>query len=244
MKLRIEKSVTVITPTIGSHKLRDAMEGVRNQTYKSTKHLIVVDGPQYFNKAVQHIEVSNPDPKVQLSVTPENTGANGFYGHRIYASYPHLINSEYVAFLDEDNWYDPEHIESLVSTIESKNLNFAYSMRKIHNSDGNFLIEDNCESLGKWPIWHNKEEYLVDTSSYLFKRDFLVQTCNLWHFGWGGDRRFFSLIKDRSNHDSSRKHTLCYRLDGNEGSVKESFFINGNNNQNVTYNGKLPWKTF
>jgi glycosyltransferase involved in cell wall biosynthesis len=33
MKLRIEKSVVVITPTIGSPKLADAITSVENQTY-------------------------------------------------------------------------------------------------------------------------------------------------------------------------------------------------------------------
>ena len=46
MNLVIEKPVTVITPTIGSPKLLDAIKSVANQTYKCN-HLIVVDGPEY-----------------------------------------------------------------------------------------------------------------------------------------------------------------------------------------------------
>jgi hypothetical protein len=44
MQLVIEKPVTVITPTIGSPKLWDAIESVKAQTY-ACKHLIVLDGP-------------------------------------------------------------------------------------------------------------------------------------------------------------------------------------------------------
>jgi len=44
MKLIIEKSVVVITPTVGSAKLADAVESVANQTYKNLTHLLVVDG--------------------------------------------------------------------------------------------------------------------------------------------------------------------------------------------------------
>jgi glycosyltransferase involved in cell wall biosynthesis len=240
------KSVTVITPTIGSKKLADAVESVSKQTYKNLKHLVVVDGPEFFSKAVENTPISL-DSNVILHSLPFNTGcgSQGFYGHRIYAGIPHLVNSDYIFFLDDDNWYEPDHVETLVDVLD-KGHDFAFSLRKIFDKNRNYICDDNCESLGKWPIYftHHDPQYLVDTSSFAFNRQFLNKTSHLWHFGWGGDRRFFSLIKDKSNHDSSRKHTLCYRLDGNEGSVKESFFINGNQNQNVTYNGKLPWKTF
>ena len=55
MELVIEsspKSVTVITPTIGSPKLKDAVESVANQTY-NCQHLIVVDGPEFLDKVNQ-----------------------------------------------------------------------------------------------------------------------------------------------------------------------------------------------
>ena len=130
MKLVIEKPVTVITPTIGSPKLKDAMQSVRNQTYKCN-HLVVIDGPEYFDNVMKNAIEGN----VQFTSAPENTGKTGgnFYGHRIYAAYPHLLNSEYILFLDEDNWYEPNHVQSLIETIESKNLDFSYSLRKIFN---------------------------------------------------------------------------------------------------------------
>ena len=122
MELVIEKPVTVITPTIGSSKLKAAVESVLKQTYKC-KHLIVVDGREYATPVYE--QLGQPDiPGTQVVISPENTGKTGgnFYGHRIYAAYPHLINSDYILFLDEDNWYEPDHVETLIKTIESKNL--------------------------------------------------------------------------------------------------------------------------
>ena len=43
------KSVTVITPTIGQKHLIKAIESVHNQTYMNVKHLVVVDGLEYFD---------------------------------------------------------------------------------------------------------------------------------------------------------------------------------------------------
>ena len=244
MKLVIEKPVTVITPTIGSPKLLDAIESVANQTYKC-KHLIVCDGPEHFDK-VYPLAVGGA---IQFCVTPENTGKVGeqsFYGHRIYAAYPHLVNSDYILFLDEDNWYQPDHVASLVETIESQNLDFAYSLRQIYNTNKEYLCDDNCESLGKWPIFSSRnspygDQFLIDTSSFCWKREFLQKTCHYWHAGWGGDRQYLYAVKDHSKYHTNGKHTLCYRLDGNPNSVTKEFFDTGNKINNQYYKGEFPW---
>ena len=238
----IMKQVTVITPTIGSPKVLDAIESVKNQTYKC-RHLVVIDGPQYFDKFVS---LTKEPPDVHLTITPDSTGANGFYGHRIYAAYPHLLNSDYILFLDEDNWYEPDHVESLIKTIEAKNLDFSYSLRKIFSPKKDYLLDDNCESLGKWEIFmsrgsHHGKHYLIDTSSFCWKRDFIQKTCHYWHAGWGGDRQYLYSVKDHAKYDVSGKHSLCYRLDGNPNSVSHDFFITGNKAQEAYYGGKFPW---
>ena len=250
MKLVIEKPVTVITPTIGSPKLLDAITSVATQTYKC-KHLIVVDGPDFVHEVMSIINIANmmdPKPNIQVIVSPENTGKTGgnFYGHRIYAAYPHLINSDYILFLDEDNWYESDHVQSLIETIESKNLDFSYSLRKIFNPNRNYLLDDNCESLGKWPIFMSRHsphgpQFLIDTSSFCFKREFIQKTCHLWHSGWGGDRQYLYAVRDHAKYDTNGKHTLCYRLDGNPKSVTEEFFKTGNKTQQAYYEGKYPW---
>ena len=237
------KTVTVITPTIGKSELLDAIQSVSNQTYKSN-HVVVVDGKEH----LQGVYGLNIEDTVNLVVTPENTGKTGgnFYGHRIYAAYPHLINSDYILFLDEDNWFEPDHVESLINTIEAKNLDFAYSLRKIYDVNGKYLLDDNCESLGKWPIFMSRSsphgpQFLIDTSSFCFTKNFIQQTCHLWHSGWGGDRRYFYAVRDSAKFDTNGKHTLCYRLDGNPNSVTKEFFETGNKTQEAYYGGNYPW---
>ena len=247
------KTVTVITPTIGKPELVDAIKSVQNQTYK-TKHLIVVDGPQYdvIVAAIFGANFSiNEIMSLGLSITPENTGANGFNGQRIYASYPHLINSDYIAFLDEDNWYEPDHIQSLVEVMEAnRTLDFAYSLRKIHNKTGEYQCNDDCESLGHWAIFdchlgRKPHYYLIDTSCYFFRREFLIRYCHLWHSGpWGEDRRFLGYMNTiKANYATNGKYTLCYRLEGNPGSVTKEFFEQGNNIQQNHYEGGFPWRS-
>ena len=244
MKLIIEKSVVVITPTIGSPKLADAVESVANQTYKNLKHLIVVDGTEYFDSSIDNMPLGK-DTNIQILPLPYNTGGTGgkWYGHRIYAGVPHLINADYIFLLDEDNWYEEDHVKSLVEVLERGN-DFAYSFRKIYSPDKTYIADDNCEALGQWPIYfsHNDPQYLVDTSSFAFNTKFLQKTCHFWHSGWGGDRKYlYSVLAQNPKWDTSYKHTLCYRTDANPNSPDADFFIKGNEQQLEHYKGKLPW---
>ena len=227
-------SVTVITPSIGSPKLIDCMESVTRQTYENLRHLIVFDGKQETPITYNHT-------RLDFCRLPYNTGAGGFYGHRIYATFPKLIFTDLIFFLDEDNWYQPNHVESLVNLFQKNdNLEFAYSLREIYSPNKEFLINDNCESLGAYPVWCDENSYLVDTSSYAFRRNFIAKKCHYWDWGWGADRRFFSIAKPFES-ACSGKHTLCYRLEGNNNSVTEEFFQKGNEIYFEKYRGIYPW---
>lgn len=243
------KKVIVIIPTTGSAELRDSLRSVINQTYSNTHLLFVVDGPQFCNNVTS---VLDKEGIVGLGSTifrcdlPFNTGGGGYYGHRVMAAFSHLIpDYDYVLFLDQDNWYQPNHVESMIKEIEQKGYDWCYSLRNIFDKKQNFLIEDNCESLGKWPAWVGDNVYLIDTSTYCFKTEFFKQVSYLWDFGWGADRRFYTLLKDtfkHTNYGCTGLFTVNYRLGGNEGSVQPEFFIEGNKKMYGIYKGVYPWQ--
>jgi glycosyltransferase involved in cell wall biosynthesis len=239
-------SILVITPTTGSPELVDAVYSVLNQTNKEVEHLLVVDGVEFSSRVDEVLNDARiiTGGKVKRIDLPFNTGKNGFYGHRIMAGFGHLIDHDYVLFLDQDNWFEPGHVDSLINKIESKNLDWAYSLRQIFDKDKKYVTADNCESLGRWPAWVGENVYLIDTSSYCFKTSFYRQVCHIWDFGWGGDRRFYNILKDHIKHDNyacTGEFTLSYRLGGNEGSVNQEFFDEGNKKMHTKYAGKYPW---
>ena len=243
--VRIKHPVAVITPTINSKTLQDACHSVASQTYGNVHHYIVADGKDVYLDMVQSGFVSN-FPNCTLSFVPDNTGSNGFYGHRIYAAYPHLLDHEFIFFLDEDNWYKPEHIDSLVRLIEQNDLDFAFSLRDVHMPDRTFVAEDNCESLGLWPIFNslNKidKEYLVDTSAYAFCKKFIQEYCHYWHWGWGADRRFLDIINSKTqNYNTTGEHTMCYRLDNIEKKYGSVDFFHEGNKIVFDHYGGYPW---
>lgn len=239
------KKAIVITPTVGSEKLKDTIAGVDAQTYSNVEHLIVCDGMENWERLKQLQFDAPKNHPVNITNIPFNTGhgAQGFYGHRIYAAFAHLVDHDYIFFCDDDNWFRPDHVETLVKTLEEGN-DFAFSLRQIYDKDKNYLCDDNCESLGKWPIYftHGKEEhFLIDTSSFAFRREFLIKVSQFWHHGWGGDRHFFYNVKDFAKYNTNGKHTLCYRLDGNPNSVTATFFEQGNEAMKTIYGDKFPW---
>ena len=231
-------SATVIIPTTGASTLRDAIESVLKQTYKDTTCYVICDGEDYKSKVKL---ILDDYPEVKDCYLPINVGAKGFYGHRIYAAFTHLINTDYVLYLDQDNWFYDKHIEYCVDTIERRSLDWCYSLRQIHDKNDNFLAFDDCESLGKWQTYHGINH--IDTNCYCLKTKTAIQLAQVWHGGWGQDRVFLGAISQYfPKFDCSNEYSVHYRLDGNKGSVTKEFFENGNEVMFKKYNGVYPWR--
>ena len=211
------QSVLVVTPTVNAPTFKDAAASVTDQkTDYKFEHLVVFDG-------VEPPRIRGIRPKhVKQMILPWNVGANGFYGHRVYAAIGHLVNHDAILFLDEDNWYSADHIQETVSLLEKEQLDFSFSARKIWQDDKEICI-DRFESIGDEP------HFLVDTSSYCFRREFLIRAGFQWHHGWGADRRFFSYARHiNAIYKGTGFPSLNYRLDGNPNSPKREFFEAGN----------------
>jgi len=236
-------TATVIIPTTGSPELHTALKSVLDQTY-DTKCYVVCDGPDFVYATKNFIKGFESHPKyknILLCNLPLNVGKNGFYGHRVYASFTHLIDTEYVMYLDQDNWLEPNHVESCINTIKEKKLDWCYTLRDVYNKKGEFICHDDCESLGKWKTYHNINH--VDTNTYCLKTDIAIRLASAWHGGWGQDRVFLQTIAQHfTNFDCTGEYTVNYRVAGNDGSVTGEFFLNGNKIMNDKYNGVFPWR--
>lgn len=234
-------TATVIIPTTGSRELELSLNSVLNQSYYTQLYL-VVDGEEYVDKVNNILNRSKLlDHDIKLCVLPQNVGANGFYGHRVYAAFTHLINTDYVLYLDQDCWFEPNHVESLVNTIEQNNIDWSYSLRKIVDSEGNYICNDDCESIGLWAPYAQYNH--IDTNCYCIKTSIATKVASVWHGGWGQDRVFFNtLFQHFRNVRCTGEYTVNYRLGGNEGSVKSEFFLLGNKVVEQRYNGVYPWR--
>ena len=231
--------IAVVTPTIASDHLTRCIDSVDKQTYEDIVHYIFIDGCQYEPKAREILVGSSKTRMIELE---ENVG-KGWYGHRVYAACSFLVNADVICYLDEDNFFEPNHIETVVKKLQEGN-DWVYSLRNIHDKEGKFLCEDNCESLGKWPVYFNPEVHHIDTSCFAVRRDVAVRIGHAWYGQWGADRQFFGALKNHfPKYSCTNQYTTNYRLDGNENSVNEEFFIEGNKINSEKYQGNFPWKS-
>lgn len=238
-------TVLVVTPTIGTDHLITAIESVASQKSDfPVRHLLVVDGAE-FEESVHKI-VHNSGREVDLLVLPYNTGRSGFYGHRVLAAVGHLLpeDVDYVLFLDEDNWYLPSHVQTLVETARFNRYDFSFSLRSYYSPSGEYLLEDNHASLGDWSVYADGgffETRLVDTSAYCFERSYLEKHSHVWHSGIGADRSFFNTVRAFSRYGCSGYRTLCYRLSEDNLADSLKYIEAGNALSVAKYGSPPPW---
>jgi len=231
--------VTVITPTTGAPYLRQAIESVKNQTYDNIQHLVVVDGQP------KGRVIAKEYPHIDIIDLPYPTGTDRFNGHRIYGASVYLAKGDLVCFLDEDNYYDYTHIESLVDVIQRGN-DWAYSLRKIVDKDGNHVCLDDCESLGKWESCIG--DYFVDVGCFFLPKMIAIQTSPIWYRKAREpgvpevDRMLTHVLRNNNlKYDTNANYSLNYRTGNTQLSVQSEFFLQGNKKMPEKYNGDLPW---
>lgn len=245
--------VSIITPTTGNPFLKECIASVRAQTYKNIEHIVVVDGKSRWEQADPILyDAAFPrggSSSDQIIVLPYPTGTDRYNGHRVYGGVTYFADGDYHIWLDDDNILEPDHIEKLVKLVQEKNLDWAYSFRKIIDKDGKVLCLDDCESLGKWASILNPQDFFVDVNCYFVKKDVAVQLSPVWYrkFREPGqmeiDRAIANVLMNNNlKFDCTRDYTVKYRV-GNTGlSVQADFFLRGNEAMLQRHNGNLPWK--
>jgi glycosyltransferase involved in cell wall biosynthesis len=233
----MSERIMVITPTTGKDTVMQAIESVTNQSIDiPVEHLIVFDGTRAESDFFMLEDGMHGCPT--FMTLPENVGANGWYGHRVYAAMPLMVNADYILFLDEDNWFEPNHVETMIAKIKSKDLMWSYSLRRICNEAGEYIEDDDCESLGRWPAFYDHTVNFVDTNCYCFRREYLVSVSNTFYGQWGADRPFYKAASTKlPAFGSTGLATVNYRASER----LLSMFKEGNAVMKKSYE-TLPWR--
>lgn len=250
----------VVTATIGEPELADAIASVQAQEFPDLRHLVVVDGLEH-GDAAKKIAHSTQEPRrvpIDLLVLPRPTGANGYFGHRIYGASSFLVDEEFMFFLDADNVFDPSHVTSCIEAMRTDDAEFAYTLRSIVDTNLQPICDDNCDSLGFWPRYPtyfmgdgalsgNQEAfltqfpYLIDTNCYGLRRCVLLRLAATWHAGWGADCIFATTLIRSARGVATGRRTVRYRLDSNRQPGAAEYFLEGNRLALEVYGQDLPW---
>lgn len=224
-------SVAIVTASTGRATLQKTLDSVAAQTHPC-QHYVIFDGP-LSGDARNDVKLPR---QVETIFIPKRTGANGIMNGCILAAAPFLITEDYLCYLDDDNWFDDDHVESLVNVIEDKA--YAYSLRNIVEPDGTFFARDDGEAIG-----HHGN--LVDANCFMFRREVAQGVASLWPRNNGtnciGDRYVWDLLKTHNTPwAATGKYTVNYRMGGQCGTQRGFFFLN-NAIRRSQYPDGFPW---
>ena len=168
--------VAVVTPYFreADDVLRQCLDSVSAQTCPVT-HILVADG---FPK-----DWVSPLASHHVVLPGRGHGDNGNLARAVGAAIAVSEGYDAIALLDADNWFQPDHVASLVTLHEQTGAAICASARSLHRLDGSLLAAHDPESDGI---------SFVDTSCLLYLR----QAFGLLPL-WGQMPRQFGPICDR-----------------------------------------------
>ena len=234
-------TATVVTSSTGRKTLVETIEAIKAQTYP-TRHYVFINGAGFHERA--SAIMSRYVPEVTVCYLPLAGGnVRGVPGpEATYAAAPYFVDTDVLFYCNDDDVFEPNHVESLMEMMEDEKLDWAYSLRKAVDLDGCFVAEDDCESLGHWPCCYNANSYLVDCSSYAVRRDLAVKVSGAWYCSPTGDRTFLAALKQCARaYGCTGKSTVRYRLQPH-GGVNAEFFRKNNAIMSSRYPDGFPWR--
>ena len=233
------KTAAVVTVTNGKRpwELSNCIASVKAQTYPVVHYIVCDEG---FN---QYAELRRLYPELRICYWDNFVGGKDVEGRRLYAASALLVNEDVTFFCNDDDWYKPNHVQSIMSKID-EGYDWAYCLRSVYDKDGAYVLDDDCEALGELhDCWQAQGHRFVDWCMWGMKTENLKMIASvLAQPGWGGDRKFYATAKQVfPKFTWSGERTFCFRLGGNEYSVDRGFFEKGNYTMLRKYDNKLPW---
>jgi teichuronic acid biosynthesis glycosyltransferase TuaG len=123
--------VSVITPSYNAEKfIEHTIRSVQAQTHKNWEMLIVDDCSS--DSTVEIINrIASEDPRVKLTRLETNSGAAVARNTAIEKA-----EGKYIAFLDSDDFWKPEKLQTQLEFMEKGNYVFTYTNYEIVKEDG------------------------------------------------------------------------------------------------------------
>ena len=133
--------IAVVTPYNKENDdiLRQCHVSVLRQSYPCT-HILVADG---------HPKSLFDEPKTMHVILPQANGDMGNTPRAIGGILADAYGFDAVAYLDADNWYDPSHIEGLITAHEANDQPKYPGEARGRAADGSLRHSTKAESVSK-----------------------------------------------------------------------------------------------
>lgn len=195
-----KETITIILPTYNREKtLIRAINSVLQQTYLDWKLYIIGDNCPILEDLMEFKDIEN-DYRIEWWNLEKNYNDGGTTP-RNYALRM-LLNTQWVTYLDDDNYWDIEHLDIFMNHIQSKpGVSYGFS---------SFVINDETHILSTKPLL-----YRIDTSAIIHKNS-LLQKYGYWktrkEAGYSHDWELVSRW-DKEEYFATQKYTLYYYND-------------------------------
>lgn len=134
MNAAMKNLVSIITPCYNCARfIAQAIESVRAQSYAHWEMIIVDDGSTDSPGAVVRRYVAQ-DQRIRFLQLPENVGVSKARNAAIA-----VAAGRYIAFLDSDDWWLPDKLQTQLAFMQKHHLAFTYASYQIVDEDGNPL---------------------------------------------------------------------------------------------------------
>jgi hypothetical protein len=145
----------------------------------------------------------------------------GLYPNRCSGSLRTILsyaaNSRYVAYLDDDNWWAPDHLSSLAAAIGEREWSWSLRWFVEPDAPAEPIAIDRWESVGPGAgLYAERYSGFVDPSSLMLDKLACHHILPLWSLaaypdGRGEDRLIFAELKDRPQRGTGQA-TSFYRM--------------------------------
>ena len=219
----------VVIPTVLRSSLPRAIRSVVNQTVTGSINIIIgIDCKLGDMGFLEELRTGLPENRTLTVISPgysTSKARGGIYtnryggGIRTICSY--AANSRYLAYLDDDNWFAPNHLETLAYAITGKQ--WAFSLRHYVDEDSlRPLGVDRWESVGPDAgVFNERYGGFCDTSTLMLDVASNIDLFPLWCIssyedGSGEDRIVFDILKQREygKTDLPTSYYLIHHTDG------------------------------
>ena len=138
------------------------------------------------------------------------------YGGALKTILSYAANSRYITYLDDDNWYAPDHLATMLAAIAGKEWAFSL-MHFVDAKTGEYLCPDTWSSLGPGRgVYAKAQGGFVDTNCFFIDKIACNDVFPEWAMprfqsGTGGDRQILQRLAKRP-YGSNNAHTVYYRV--------------------------------
>ncbi len=213
-------AVAVVMPTILRPCIADAVESIYRQTFAGRIQLMIgvdkaADEAIDLDAVLQRrpANISGVVLTLPWSTSIRHGGVHpAMDGGSLRAILVFMANARHVAFLDDDNSWEPDHLEGVMRAVQGKA--WAYAQRTlIDERDGAELCVDRWDSVGPNAGRFKAQGGMVDPNCLLIDKVACARAIGRWSEGPGvaSDRAFFAAIRE-APHGRVERATVRYGI--------------------------------